>query len=373
MIIGIPKESFHDEQRVALTPAGSYALVKQGHQVIVQADAGLGCGYSNESYQEARATIAYSVDEIFGRADLIVKVQQPSAQEVRLLADGKTLFSFFQFGVTSADTLQRLGDKRCNAIGYNLIEDDAGNLPVLMTMSEIAGMMLPQIAGRYLETREGGRGILLGGVAGIPAANVVIIGAGVVGSKAAQAFVGAGADVLVMDNDLSRLRQLELQTSRTVNTAIATPYNIERYIQFADVLVGAAMIHGQQSPHVVSEAQVNRMRPGSVVLDISIDQGGCIETSRPTTHSDPIFVRNGVIHYAVPNIPALVARTASNALNNVILPFAQLVAHREGQAFVENDTLKRGIYLYRGQCTQPELAKMFNRPSFSIDNLLRND
>jgi alanine dehydrogenase len=372
MIIGIPKESWQDEQRIALTPAGVYALAKEGHQVVVQADAGVGCGYSNEAYTEARAAIAYTADEVFGRADLIVKVLPPSTREVRLLAPSKSLFSFFQFSMANKEAMLLLREKRCHAIGYNFIEDDLGNLPVLMMMSEIAGVMLPQIAGRFLETRAGGRGILLGGVTGMPAANVVIIGAGMVGSTAARAFAGAGANVMVLDNDLARLRQLELYTNKAVNTAIATPYNIERNVPFADVLVGAVMIHGQKSPHVVSEAQVKRMRPGTVILDVSIDQGGCVETSRPTTHSDPIFVRHGVLHYAVPNIPTLVARSAANALNNVILPFVQLVVENGAAAFAQDEALKRGIYLYDGECAQPGLTEMFGWTAYQIDSLLKN-
>ena len=371
MIIGIPKESWRDEQRVALTPAGVYALTQLGHQVVVQVEAGQGCGFSNEAYCEAGATQAFTGEEVFGRADLVAKVMPPLAEEARWIRSAKTLFSFFQFNVVNSEVMQKLIATDCTTIGYNLIEDNSGQLPVLMMMSEIAGMLLPQIAGRYLETREGGRGISLGGVAGIPAANVVIIGAGMVGSTAAQAFLGAGADVIVMDSDLSRLRQLELRTQRAVNTAIATPYNIEKYVKFADVLVGAVMIQGQQSPHVVSEEQVKRMRRGSVILDVSIDQGGCIETSRPTTHSDPIFVRHGVIHYGVPNIPALVARTASHALNNVILPFLQQVVEQGTGAYVANSALRRGIYLFEGQCTQPNVAKLYGWPAFQIDHLIK--
>jgi alanine dehydrogenase len=370
MIIGIPKESWRDEQRVALIPAGVFALVKAGHRVIVQSDAGLGCDFSNEAYDEAGAKLVFSAAEVFERADLIVKVMPPSMPEVERIAAGKMLFSFFNFNVVNAKLLVRMAENKCTAVGYNLIEDDAGDLPVLMAMSEIAGMLLPQIAGNFLITQKGGRGISLGGVAGIPAANVVIIGAGVVGSTAAEAFIGAGANVTVMDSDLGRLRQIEKWLSKRINTAVTTPYNIDRYVETADVLIGAVMIYGQQAPHVVTEAQVRKMRKGSVILDVSIDQGGCIETSRPTTHSDPVFVLHHVIHYAVPNIPAMVARTASHALNNVILPLVQQIAENRTAAFKTENSLRRGIYLFEGQCTQPEIGRLLGWPAVQIEELL---
>lgn len=373
MIIGIPKETWHDEKRVALTPAGAHALIKRGHQVVVQNDAGLGCSFTNEAYVEAGATLAFDPQVVYGRADIVVKVMPPSKDEAKLMAPGKTLFSFLHFHGANSEMLQKVIDLRCTAIGYNLMDDAHGDLPVLMTMSEIAGMLLPQIAGRYLETPEGGRGVLLGRIAGIPATNVVIIGAGMVGRTAARAFADAGAEVLVMDNDLSSLRQIELHTRRPVNTAIASQYNIERYVKFADVLVGAVMIRGQQSPHVVREAQVKQMRPGGVVIDVSIDQGGCIETSRPTTHSDPVYEKHGLLHYAVPNIPALVARTASHALNNVLVSFVQQVADQQAEAFRENEILRHGIYIYEGQCTQSEVARLFGWPFFHTDELIKVD
>jgi alanine dehydrogenase len=370
MIIGIPKESWRDEHRVALIPAGVFALVKAGHQVIVQADAGLGCDYTNEAYDEAGAKLVFNAGEVFKRADLIVKVMPPSLPELEYLTPDKTLFSFLAYNVLNTKLLAKLSDDKCTAIGYNLIEDEMGNLPVLTTMSEIAGMLLPQIAGRFLATQEGGRGISLGGVAGIPAANVVIIGAGVVGKTAAKAFIGAGANVTVMDSDLARLRDLTKWVHAPVNTALATPYYVDRYVETADVVVGAVMIHGQQSPHVVTEAQVRRMRKGSVVLDVSIDQGGCVETSRPTTLTDPVFIRHGVIHYAVANIPAMVARTASQALNNVILPFVQLTADSGPKAFVAESSLRRGVYLFQGKCTQPAIGELLGWPTVQIDELL---
>ncbi len=370
MIIGVPKESWRDEHRVALTPAGINTLVKAGHKVIVQMGAGLVCGFTNEAYDEAGATLGFGASEVFGNAQLIVTVMPPTWQEVEWLTAGKMLFSFINFGVVNPKIMAALCEAKCTAIGYNLMEDDAGNLPVLTAMSEIVGMLLPQIAGQFLATPKGGRGIALGGAAGIPAAHVVIIGAGIVGSTAAEAFAGAGADVTVMDSDLSRLRQLEKQLHNKVNTVMATPYSIDRYMENTDVLVGAVQIHGRQSPHIVTETQVKRMRKGSVILDVAIDQGGCIETSRPTSHSDPVFIHHGVIHYAVPNIPALVARTASHALNNVILPFLRLVAERGESAFATNALLRHGAYLYNGQCTHAEMGKLLGWPAVPMEELV---
>jgi alanine dehydrogenase len=239
-----------------------------------------------------------------------------------------------------------------------MIEDSSGNLPVLNAMSEIAGKLLPQIAGRYLETTYGGRGVCLSGLPGISASNVVIIGAGTVGKLAASSFLGAGASVMVLDSDLNRLRSIQHDLSHPANTALATPYNLSRAVEFADVLVGAVLIRGQRTPHVITEAMVKRMKTGTVIIDVSIDQGGCVETSHPTTLSDPIFTKHGVIHYCVPNIASSVARTASHAFNNVLLPFVQMVAEKGFSAFADSAELRRGLYFYHGQPVNGELASL---------------
>jgi alanine dehydrogenase len=244
---------------------------------------------------------------------------------------------------------RKLKKVRATTIGYELIEDKNGNLPVLNTMSEIAGKMLPHIAGRYLETTYGGRGICLSGIAGVPASNVVIVGAGTVGTAAAHSFVGAGASVMVLDSNLERLRRIESVPYFKINTALANPYNLARAVEFADVLVGAVLVHGSKTPHVISEAMVEKMKQGSVLIDVSIDQGGCIETSRPTTLSDPTYLKHGVIHYCVPNIASSVARTASHALNNVLVPYVLDVAYGGFSAFAEDLEIRRGLYLYRGE------------------------
>lgn len=358
MIIGVPRETWRDERRVALTPAGVNALQRAGHRVVVQADAGDASGFAARDFADAGGEVKYSTEEVFGRADLVVKVMPPTVAECQWLPADSVVFSFVQMGIASAEVLTALQKRQITAVGLELIEDEDNNLPVLVAMSEIAGMLLPQIAGRYLQSHEGGRGVLLGGVAGIPASNVVILGAGMLGSTAARSFLGAGAHVIVLDADIRRLRRLEALSFKMISTAMATPYNIDRYIQFADVLVGAVFIHGKKTPHLVTEKQVAKMRERSLILDVSIDQGGCIATSRPTTHSDPVFVRDGIIHYCVPNIPSSVARTASHALNNVVLPYVTAVADSGFAAFRDDLTLRRGVYLYRGKCTLPEMAML---------------
>lgn len=358
MIIGIPKENYREERRVGLTPAGVHALVDAGHEILVESDAGTASGFSREDYEQAGASIVFSPKEVFSRSDFIVKVMPPTPEECRWMEEERILFSFLQLGVANPEVHHALKSDRVTAIGYELIEDSDGNLPVLTVMSEIAGKLSPQIAGRYLESTHGGRGICLSGLAGISASNVVIVGAGTVGRIAANAFLGAGASVMVLDSDLNRLRRLEHTLHRPVNTALATPYNLSRAVEFADVLVGAVLIHGKRTPHVITDAMVQKMKTGTVVIDVSIDQGGSVETSHPTTLSDPVFVKHGVIHYCVPNIASSVSRTASHALNNVLLPFVQAVAGKHYSAFAEDLDLRRGLYFYRGEPVHDSLSAL---------------
>jgi alanine dehydrogenase len=358
MIIGIPKEKYRDERRVGLTPAGVHALIDSGHEILVESDAGTGSGFSREDYQQAGGAIVFSAKEVFSRSDFIVKVMPPTLEECHWMEEERILFSLLQLGVANPEVHHELKSDRTTAVGYELIEDSDGNLPVLTVMSEIAGRLLPQIAGRYLESNYGGRGICLSGLPGISASNVVIVGAGTVGSLAAGAFLGAGASVMVLDSDLNRLRRLEHTLHRPVNTALATPYNLSRAVEFADVLVGAVLIHGKRTPHVITDAMVQKMKTGTVVIDVSIDQGGSVETSHPTTLSDPVFIKHGVIHYCVPNIASSVSRTASHALNNVLLPFVQAVAERHYSAFAEDLDLRRGLYFYRGEPVHDSLAAL---------------
>lgn len=370
MIVGIPKESSQEERRVALTPAGVHSLLKAGHTVIAQSDAGVGCGFSLESYREAGAAIAFSAEEIFARADLIVKVMPPTLQECRWMGENKYLFSVVHLGSANPEIHRSLQSQQTIAVGLELIEDDDGYMPVLIAMSEIAGMLVPQIAGRFLETTSGGRGVMLGGLPGVPSSNVVIIGAGRAGATAARVFVGYGANLTLMDINLKRLRAVDSSLPKMVNTALATSYNIERYVRSADVIVGAVWVHGQTAPLIITESMVRKMRPGSVIVDLSIDHGGSVETSRPTTLSDPVFKKHGVIHYCVPNIPSSVARTASHALNNVIVPLAEEVCETGVGALRRNSALRRGVYLVSGECTHEGLAGLLGCRCASVDSVL---
>ncbi len=369
MIIGIPKETWGEERRVALTPAGVYALAKLGHSVIVQSEAGLGSGFSGHEYEAAGATLVFSPEEIFARADLVVKFMPPTLDECAWIPERRILFSTVHLGSANPKVLETLRERETTAVGYELIEDNTGYLPVVTAMSEIAGMLLPQIAGKLLETTQGGRGVLLGGVAGIPASNVVIIGAGTVGSTAARIFLGCGANVTIMDVDLRRLSLLEVLLNKSANTVLATPYNVERHVGMADVVVGAVLIHGRKTPHVVTAGMVSEMRPGSVIVDVSIDQGGCVETSRPTRLTDPVFKKHGVTHFCVPNIPSSVARTASHALNNVVLSFVEEVGEKGAETVHENAMLRRGVYLLGGRCTHEGLAGLLGWPYVPIESL----
>lgn len=370
MIVGIPKERWGEERRVALTPAGVHSLSAAGLKVIVQSDAGTGCGFGTDAYREAGAAIVFSSEEVFARADLIVKVMPPTLEECSWIGEGKFLFSVVHLGSADPEIHRRLRQLAITAVGLELIEESDHLLPVTKAMSEIAGMLVPQIAGRYLETTHGGRGVLLGGVPGIPSSHVVIVGAGTAGTTAAHVFIGFGAGVTVMDNDLRRLRAVHTHLPKTINTALANPYNIERYVTSADVVLGAVLVHGEPTPHVISESMVQKMRPGSVIIDLSIDQGGCVETSRPTTLSDPVFKKHGVTHFCVPNVPSSVARTASHALNNVIEPFVRDIGENGIESFKSNSALRRGLYLFSGHCTHQGLAGLLGCEYSHIDALL---
>jgi alanine dehydrogenase len=370
MIVGIPRENWAEERRVALTPAGVHSLVVAGQEVIVQSDAGIGCGFSNDSYSETGAVIVFSSEEVFARADFIVKVMPPTVQECNWMGTGKFLFSAVHLGSANPEMHRRLKEQQTVAVGLELVEDAERHLPLVTAMSEIAGMLIPQIAGRFLETTHGGRGVMLGGVPGIPAAHIVIIGAGTAGTTAARIFIGFGASVTIMDDDLKRLRVVDASLPKMVNTALATPYGLERYVPSADVVLGAVMVHGRKAPHVITESMVRGMKLGSVIIDLAIDQGGCVETSRPTTLSDPVFQKHGVTHFCVPNVPSSVARTASHALNNVIAPLIEDVAENGMAAFRRNLALHRGVYLFSGHCTHEGLAELLGCEYSSLDSLL---
>ena len=361
MRFGIPKETLYEEKRVALAPAGVDALVRSGHTVYIESDAGDGSHFSNEEYRKTGAQIVYSAEEAFARAEVVVKVAPLSEVEAEMLQEGQTLFSFLHLAIGKKNIIEHLLKKKVTAIGYELIEED-DRLPVLHSMSEIAGQLSIQVAERYLESfSEGGRGILLGGITGVAPAAVVILGAGVVGVTAARAALGRGAQVIVIDKDLNRLRTIDTHFRKKVTTVMANPYTITRGVKFADVLIGSVLIKGEKAPHLVTEGMVKQMKKGSVIVDVSIDQGGCIETSRITTQSDPVYNLHNVIHYCVPNMPAIVSRTASYGLNNAALNYIQDIAENGlSNALLGDLGLSKGVCTYNGYCCNESIAHTFN-------------
>ena len=361
MRIGIPKENIFEEKRIALAPAGVDALVRAGHTVYIQSGSGEGCNFTDEDYTRTGATIVYSAEEAYMRSELIAKVTPLVEGETELLQDNQILFSFLHLAVGNKSTIEKLLEKNITAIGYELIENENG-LPVLHSMSEIAGQLSIQIAERYLESfPKGGRGILLGGITGVAPAAVVILGAGVVGTTAARAALGRGAQVIVIDKDLNRLRKIDSTFRQKITTVMANPYTISRGVKFADVLIGAVLIKGEKTPHLVTEEMIKSMKKGAVVIDVSIDQGGCIETSHVTSISDPVYQMHNVMHYCVPNMPALVAKTASYGLNNASLGYVQNIADNGLEnALIADPGLSQGVCTFKGYCSNKAIAQIFN-------------
>jgi alanine dehydrogenase len=362
MRIGIPKETLYEEKRVALTPAGVDALVRAGHTVYIETGAGLESHFSDEDYLKIGANVVYNVEEIFGRAEMVVKVAPLTVEEAKMLQENQTLFSFLHLAVGKKNVIEILLKKKVTAIGFELIEDEENRLPILHSMSEIAGQLSIQVAERQLESfSPGSRGILLGGITGVAPAAVVILGAGVVGITAAHAALGRGAQVIVLDKDLNRLRKIDTHFKKKVTTVMANPYTISRGVKFADVLIGAVLIKGVKAPHLVSEDMVRQMKKGAVIVDVSIDQGGCIETSHITTLSDPVYQLHNVIHYCVPNMPAIVARTASYGLNNATIDYILDIADNGlSNALIGDPGLSKGVCTHSGYCCNEALANTFN-------------
>ncbi|MBI3360176.1 MAG: alanine dehydrogenase [Chloroflexi bacterium] len=350
MNIGVPSERRPHEFRVGLTPAGAKLLTSDGHSVYVERGAGLGSGFDDESYEKSGARIVYSGEEAYGRAELVLKVARPTVGELQWLVEGQALLGFLHLPAAHPSKIRVLLDKKITAIAYEQIRLDDDSLPVLKPLSQVGGRMAAQIAAGLLQNNAGGKGVLLGGVAGVPPANVAIIGAGTVGVNAAHAFLGLGAHVFLLDRDFARLQTVHERFEGRVATMVSHSFNVARVCEFADVLVGAVLVPGQRAPIVVTREMVRRMRPRSAILDISIDQGGCVETSRPTTHSAPTFVEEGVIHYCVPNMPGVVGRTATHAYQNAAWPYIQTLAELGVEATIATDpALARGVNTHGGQ------------------------
>lgn len=362
MDFGVPREVRDLESRVGLSPAGVSTLVSAGHAVYVETNAGQRAGFSDENYRDAGGRIVYSAQEAYGRADVVAKVTRPTADEHALFRPGQTIFSFLHLPVSSPDLLEALSERGITAVSYELIQEEDGTRPVLLPASIIAGQMAPIVAGRLLRSDYNGRGILLSGLPGVPAAAVVIVGAGMLGTHAAHAFVGLGAEVTVLDENPQKLQRVYEMHYGRVTTMFANELNLKRATRFADVLIGAASKSGGRAPMLVSQEMVKQMQKGSVIIDYAIDEGGCVATSRPTTLRNTTYVSEGIIHHCVPNITAAYGRTTSYAITNAALPF--LLAVGEGNVQIASEklpALKQGLTLANGRLVHPKIAQALGK------------
>ncbi|MBI1374640.1 MAG: alanine dehydrogenase [Phycisphaera sp.] len=359
MIIGVPKEVKSDEYRVGMRPVGAHLLRKDGHDVLIERGAGIGSGFTDEMYTEAGATIVDTAADIYGRSELVIKVKEPQAQEIAMLRPGQTLFTYFHFAA-SRELTEGCLKAGITSIAYETLRDRNGALPLLTPMSEVAGRMSIQEGAKYLERPQEGRGILLAGVPGVAPANVVVLGGGIVGTNAAIIAAGIGANVVIMDISLDRLRQLDTFMPANVTTIYSDPHAIADYVARADLVVGAVLIPGAKAPNLVTAAQVKTMNHGAVIVDVCIDQGGCIETSRPTTHHDPTYIVDGVVHYCVTNMPGAVGRTSTQALCNATLPYARQLAAKGVDGFIAlSDGHREAMNTRAGKITSAPVAAVF--------------
>jgi len=370
MIIGVPKEIKNNEYRVGLLPVHCEALIEAGHSVLAQRNAGEGSGAFDADYRAAGARIVTSAREIFKRADLIVKVKEPQPSEIRLLRPGQIIFTYFHFAADKSlfNAVLRSG---IVAVAYETIQSRDGSLPLLTPMSEIAGRMAVHEGAKYLEEPTKGRGLLLAGVPGVAPAKVAILGGGVVGANAAKMAAGLGADVTILDINLERLRYLDDVMPKNVKTLMSNTHNIREQVREADLLIGAVLRPGARAPMLVSRKLVKQMKRGAVIVDVAIDQGGCIETSRPTNHDHPTYLVNGVVHYCVTNMPGAVARTSTSALTNATFPYALEIAQKGfGRAAQENPALAAGLNIARKRVLYPDLAAQYRMPLATLKDVL---
>lgn len=370
MIIGVPKEVKEDEYRVALTPEGARELVDAGHTVLVEEGAPDGSNLPAERYKRAGAHFVAAAEDVWRQADLILKVKEPQPSEYASMREGQILFTYLHLAASRELTLALL-ERKVSAVAYETVQLPDGRLPLLAPMSEIAGRMAPHVAARFLEKEHGGRGILLGGVSGVRPAKVLVLGAGMAGSNAAWIAAGMEAEVIVVDKNLDKLRFIDQIHKGRIVTLMSDRLTLEQRVREADVVIGSVLVPGARAPVLVTEEMVASMRPGSVVIDIAIDQGGCIETSRMTTHSDPTFVVHGVVHYCVGNMPGAVPNTSTYALTNVTLPYVMEIASRGLEDAVRADpALARGVNTYAGELTNAAVAEAHGLPGTPLGRLI---
>ncbi|MCH7533541.1 MAG: alanine dehydrogenase [Gemmatimonadetes bacterium] len=370
MLIGVPKEIKSDEYRVALPPAGAEMLTQAGHEVLVEKGAGLGSGFTDDFYENAGAAIVEAADEVWAQAEMVMKVKEPIESEWPRMREGQVIFTYFHFAANEALT-RACVESGAIAIAYETVELPTGELPLLTPMSEVAGRMAIQEGAKYLEKPQGGLGVLLGGVPGVLPGKVLILGGGVVGTNAAKMAAGMGARVHLMDINLERLRYLDDVMPANVHMLYSTSYAIRKQVRDADLIVGAVLIPGAKAPHLIRREDLSLMRPGTVIVDVAVDQGGCVETIRPTTHRDPVYTVDDVIHYAVANMPGGVPRTSTLALTNATLPYAMSLAGKGWkQACLDDGALKLGVNVVSGHVTYRGVAEAFDMECHDTDGFL---
>jgi len=373
VIVGVPKEIKPDEYRIAITPAGVREMVEHGHRVLIEAGAGEGSAIADAEFESQGARIVSDASAVFGEAEMVLKVKEPQAAEIEMLRRGQLLFTYLHLAPDPEQT-RGLRHSGATCVAYETVEDQRGQLPLLAPMSEIAGKIATQAGAFMLEKPLGGRGILLGGVPGVAAANVIVIGGGVVGMNAATIAIGMQADVFVYDKSIDRLRELEVAFAGACSTVYSTTLAVEEMLPRADLVIGAVLVHGARAPYVVRREQLALMKRGAVLVDVAIDQGGCFETSRPTTHHDPTFEVDGIIHYCVGNMPGAVPITATQALTNATLPYAIALADRGVEGAIRRDPgLRPGVNVAAGQVTHPAVAEAVGMSCVPVEQALEID
>ncbi|WP_026999895.1 alanine dehydrogenase [Eisenibacter elegans] len=370
MIIGVPKEIKNNENRVALTPAGVAELKRFNHTVYIQSSAGEGSGFVNEEYIQAGAEILATAEEVYAKAEMIIKVKEPIEQEYALIREGQLLFTYFHFA-SSEELTRAMIERKATCLAYETVTSADGSLPLLIPMSEVAGRMAVQQGAKYLEKPKKGRGVLLGGVPGVRAGNVLILGGGIVGTQAAKMAAGLGANVTIMDISLPRLRQLADIMPANVQTIMSNKFNIAEAVRQSDLIVGAVLIPGAKAPHLITRDMLKTMRPGTVVVDVAVDQGGCIETCKPTTHENPTYIIDDIVHYCVANMPGAVPYTSTLALTNATLPYAIQLANKGWkQACQDNVELREGLNIINGKVVYRAVAEAFELPFTPLAEVL---
>ncbi|RRQ50356.1 alanine dehydrogenase [Maribacter algicola] len=359
MIVGIPKEIKNNESRVGMTPAGVFELVKNNHTVYVQSGAGKGSGFFNKDYQQAGAVILDTIGQVYAMSEMIVKVKEPIEEEYELIQEGQILFTYFHFASSEALTKAMIRRKAI-CIAYETVEDEDGTLPLLTPMSEVAGRMAIQQGAKYLEKPVKGRGVLLGGVPGVAPGRVLVLGAGVVGIQAAKMAAGLGAHVTILDINMKRLRYVNDVMPPHVVTEFSNEFNIRKHIKTHDLIIGGVLLKGAKAPNLITRDMLKDMRPGTVIVDVAVDQGGCVETTRPTTHEDPVYIIDDVVHYSVANMPGAVPYTSTMALTNVTLPYALKLANLGWEAACKKDaSLEKGLNIVSGKVVYEEIIEAF--------------